>query len=148
MRLSLRAHLVLVAVGGIVIRRVRLELRGAGVDEPVGGDDAGGLALAREFRLRKLPRATAELAIGKAELLARRRRSDVRLTPNFRAAPATICLDVLQKPAVDLRQLEDLVDRHPVLERLREMKDPFRVRDRELQAQRLRIDPLLVPVAA
>ncbi len=43
--------------------------------------------------------------------------------------------DIVQKPAVDLGQLEDFIDRHAILERLREMENPLRVRDRELQTQ-------------
>ena len=45
------AGLVFVAVGGIVIGRVGLELRGAGVDEAVGGEDARGLAGGADLRL-------------------------------------------------------------------------------------------------
>ena len=43
------AILVLVAVGGVVIRRVSFEFRRAGVDEAIGGDDAGGDALRADF---------------------------------------------------------------------------------------------------
>ncbi len=47
------ADLVLVAVGGIVIRRVSLELGRAGIDEAVGGDDSRRDALGADFLLAR-----------------------------------------------------------------------------------------------
>ena len=45
------AGFVLVAVGGIVIRREGLELGSAGVHEPIGRNDAGGFAGFADFGL-------------------------------------------------------------------------------------------------
>ena len=46
-----RAHLVLVAVSRIVVRRVRFELRRAGIHQAIGRYDSRGFSFAREFRL-------------------------------------------------------------------------------------------------
>jgi hypothetical protein len=83
------------------------------------------------------------LPIGKAELLC---------APQVRLGQLSLLfhdlLYVVQKPAVDLGQLEDFLDRHAVLEGLRNMKDPLGVRDRKLPPQRFSIDALLVAITA
>ena len=56
-------------------------------------------------------------------------------------------LDVLQEPPVDLRQLENLLDRPPALEREAEEEDPLRIRHRQLRAQRVVIDDHILPIA-
>ena len=44
-----RADLVLAPVGGVIVGRVGFEFRGAGIDQPVGRDDAGGFAPCADF---------------------------------------------------------------------------------------------------
>ena len=57
-------------------------------------------------------------------------------------------LNIPQKPSIDFRQRENFFDLHPILERLRQMKDALGVRHAQVTAQCLRIDPLLIAVAA
>ena len=47
---------------------------------------------------------------------------------------------LLQEPGIDLRQLENLLDRHPVAGTRGEIEDPLGVRHAELAAQRFVID--------
>jgi len=53
--------------------------------------------------------------------------------------------DVVQKPSVDLREVENFVDRHAVLKRLSEMEDALGIGDRQLEAERFGIEPLSYP---
>src|SRR4051794_25175986 len=55
--------------------------------------------------------------------------------------------EILQKPPVDLRELEDLLDAPPALQRQPEKEDPLRIRHRQLRAQRVVIDHLVRAVA-
>ncbi len=76
--LSLGARLVFVAVGRVVIRRVGLELGGAGIHEAVGRDDARRFALRADLRLGHAA-DRGKLAVGKAELLRAQNRDVVRV---------------------------------------------------------------------
>ncbi len=66
------ATLVLVAVGGVVVRRVGFEFRRAGVDEAIGGDDAGGDASRANFLLPLTPNECASWRSEKPSFFARR----------------------------------------------------------------------------
>ena len=123
----LRRHFVFVLVGRIVIGGVGLELRGAGVDRFEGGHDAAALAIGADVHLRGVPDG-GQLAVGKAGLLglaqlARRR------PPGEPSLPKLLFhlhqfLEVLQEPGIDVGELEDLLDRHPVFEGVAEEPGP------------------------
>ena len=70
--LSGLAGFVFVAVGGVEIRRVGLELGGAGIDEAVGGDDAVRLCGRRGLSSSCGALRFGDLAVGEAEFLGRR----------------------------------------------------------------------------
>ena len=79
------APLVLVAVGRVVIRREGLELGGAGVHEPVGGDDARGFARGAHFlvsRFRICAAADGRKTRVFSRAAERFRRSFPALTPS------------------------------------------------------------------
>src|SRR2546423_2006351 len=56
--------------------------------------------------------------------------------------------DVVEEPAIDLRELKNFFDRHPVLKCLGEMENALGIGDRELEAERFGIEPLVIAVAA
>ena len=75
----------------------------------------------------------SQLAIGKSEFL-RAPEQDLSVSRQHSRLRSTICRMFLQEPASILVSSINFVDRHAVLERLGEIEDAFRVRDRELSS--------------
>src|SRR5581483_6703016 len=159
------APLILVAVSRIIIRRVSLELGGAGIDEAIRRRDAEALTAIADV-LRLDAKKVTELHIGKSVLFpnAHRRREPFRalrvscvcgqsgeklLRAVFRNLNRFFdnLMDVLKEPAVDFRQLENLLDAPAALEGLRQKENPFRVRHGEFRPQRVIVDFLVRAVA-
>ncbi len=135
--------LVFIPVGRVVVGRVRLELRGAGVDQPVGRQDAHPLALLPHGVLRLAP-GPRNLPVRKAQALGLAQIEvcqDAPFVRNF--------LQVHQEPAVNLGRLEDLFDAPVVLEGHLHPVDAFAVGHQELALDRLTIGfPRIFPVIA
>ena len=53
---------------------------------------------------------------------------------------------MLEEPAVDLRELKNLFDGHPTLQRLADRKNPLRIRDAEAAAQCIGVKCLVCPI--
>ena len=120
------AGLVLVAVGRVEVRRVGLELRGAGVDQAVGRDQPGGLALGADVVLVDAA-GEGDLAVGETEALGvlEVERGEVH-------ALVGDLLEVVEEPRVDVRRFKDLVDGPAVHEGGLEPEDPLGIRHGEL----------------
>ena len=121
LRLRRGAGLVLRFVGRVVVGGMGLELRRAGVDELVDGDDPGGIAAIPDLLLGEVPEA-AEIDVGESpplRLIEQPRRIgplfDLLLRLDERP-------DLVQEPGVDLRQAIDLLDCHPATEGRRDVE--------------------------
>jgi len=103
------AGLILVAVGRVKIGRGRLELGGAGVDQPVGGLDACGFASVADGILGGAC-DVGELTIGESELLG-----PAQIDAGGILAEGLLLLDefldVVEEPRVDCADLVDLLRR-------------------------------------
>ena len=112
LRLRRGDDLVFVAVARVVVRRERLELRGAGVDETERREHARGLAV-RAHRVEIGLEKMRELRVGKTKLLRATQRGGVdgreRKFPQ-RLLHLVQLAQLVQEPRVDLREIEDLRD--------------------------------------
>ena len=109
-------RLVLVVVGGIEVRRLRLEFRRAGVDHLVGG-----IALVRDLLAAYLLDGLVKIAhllCLEVELVGERLRLETALHLDQ-------LVQLAQEPSVDLGDVVDLVDRDAALERLEDDEDAF-----------------------
>ena len=133
-----RVRFALLLVGAVQVRRERLEFRGAGVDPLVGG--------LRPCSRRA--RATASSSVpsmppssrspNPARLSVRSMSRDMprRPTSAGRALQLDDLRELREEPAVDLRELVELLDRPAALERAEERPHPPIVRHAQLALQR------------
>ena len=144
LRLVAAARFVLVAVGRIIIGRVRLELRRAGIHEPVGRQDvrASCAAARTSASVRSPPVRCASCRSEKPSFFARRSGMDAGLVPVAGFLVHQLA-DVVQKPRVDAGQPVDFLDREPGHQRVADGEDALGVRHGQPALDRLAV-PLAV----
>ena len=128
-------RLVFALVSRIIIRRDRLELGGAGIDQLEHGADPPPLAVAADFALGGFPQR-GQLPVGEPVLLGQ---PDQFVTGLFQRAglsqPALDLhqfFDVGQEPGVDSGDRVDTIDIHASKERIADVPDALGVGDGEL----------------
>ena len=117
-------HLVLLGVGGVIVRRCRFKLGGAGIHHLIGGDDAGGLTLLPDF-LPGLAGQGRDGHIGKAALFSQPQQSCVqRSLLNFLFQLHNLD-DLYQEPFVNHGLLMDLIYGAALAEIFSDGEEPF-----------------------
>ena len=115
------APLILAAVGRVIVRCVSFELRRARIYQPISRNHVLCDTLLAD-RVLVGPAGNRYLAVGEAQFLGAPQRQFLQASRFFYNLG-----NILQEPRIDLRQFEDLLDRHAALQSLRDVENTLGV---------------------
>ena len=133
-------RLVVLAVGGVIVRRIGFELARTGIDQTVNRQDAQGFARLVDGNLVGM-QCECDLPVGVTELLDLAEQGGIGLQLFQRARSEDLVFEIRQladrteEPGIDLGQFTDLFDRPAPFESFAQMEQPLAVRTDQLRPQ-------------